>query len=161
MRFLIHKISNVTWLVTSYQSNKREYERRIIINWIKVTIYSQLWSVHKSNYGSKDRPRWKRNTQIDQRSRQASEKEQVGLGCASAEFQVDDKARMTCTQCRGKDAFPIGDEFLIARARIGPNTMSRRQSISCCRNQISVTLLNLSDSVGGCSDHWLRRKSHS
>lgn len=85
------------------------------------------------------------------KSRRASEEGQVGLGRASAEFQVDDKTRMTGIQCRGKAAFPIGDEFLIARARVGPNT--RRQSISRCRNQIDITSLNLSSSVGGSFDH--------
>jgi len=63
----------------------------------------------------------KSNEEVDERAK----RDKIGLGRAFAKFQVDDKTRMMGIQYRGKAAFPIEDEFLITRARVDPNTMSR------------------------------------
>lgn len=123
----LHKMSNINDMINySYQSKKREREHKTIIN---RKLRERVGSYDsQSNYRSKKATRWKRNIErhLCRTKKQASE----GQSHASTEFQVDDKIRMTGIQCRRKTAFPIEDEFLIARARVGPNTLSRRQSIT-------------------------------
>lgn len=55
-----------------------------------------------------------RETPKSQNARASERAKDVGLGRTSAEFQVDDKARMTGVQCHGEAALPTGDELLIA-----------------------------------------------